>query len=46
MSFLVDATMRDMSEAGRGGELRKILEGLFGADEASAILERFRQRHG
>lgn len=46
VSFLVDATMRDMSEAGRGGELRKILEGLFGADEASAILERFRQRHG
>ena len=46
VSFLVDATMRDMSEAGRGDELREILEGLFGADEAAAILERFRRRRG
>ena len=46
VSFLVDATMRDMSEAGRGNELRVILEGLFGADEAAAILERFRRRRG
>ena len=46
VSFLVDAAMRDMSEAGRGDELREILEGLFGADEAAAILERFRRRHG
>ena len=46
VSFLVDATMRDMSEAGRDDELREILERLFGADEAAAILERFRRRHG
>ena len=46
VSFLVDATMRDMVGAGRGGELREILEGLFGADEAAAILERFSRRRG
>ena len=44
VGFLVDTTMREIVRAGRAGEMRAILESLFGAGPASSIVERYHDR--
>ena len=44
VAFLLNATMLDMSRAGRAAEMRAILESLLGEHEASSIIDRFHER--